>query len=146
MPPKHLGRTPLEAVPLSSTANSLCSYPSPAPEVYATDICRLCQEARATLVQLLWNCQPPTSTTTMFPPQFEAAMRSEDYETQARATRLLNNALDQQRPARRPEGITHATAQDNTGQTPPVLGFDSAWDNHIPLTGRLSTGPSHWRP
>ncbi|KAH9381219.1 hypothetical protein HPB48_019858 [Haemaphysalis longicornis] len=74
------------------------------PEVYATDIFRLCQEARATLVHLLWNCQPPTSTTTTFPPQLEAAMRSEDYETQVRATTLLNNALDQQRPARRPRG------------------------------------------
>ncbi|KAH9382297.1 hypothetical protein HPB48_015749 [Haemaphysalis longicornis] len=119
MPPPQPCLTRTEAVLFRQLQTHCVLTPALAryvcPEVYATDICRLCQESRATLVHLLWNCQPPTSNTTTFPPQFEAAMRSEDYETQARTTRLLNNALDQQGPARRPEGITHGTAQDNTG-------------------------------
>ncbi|KAH9370556.1 hypothetical protein HPB48_002513 [Haemaphysalis longicornis] len=105
MPPPHPGLTRTEA---------------PLPGTYAPRCTPRTSVVYAKKHELPWYIYYGTASLLLATlrrslPQFEAAMRSEDYETQARATRLLNNALDQQRPARRPEGITHGTAQDNTG-------------------------------
>lgn len=57
MPPPHPGLTRTEAVLFRQLQTHSVLTPALAryicPEVYATDICRLCQEARATLVHLL---------------------------------------------------------------------------------------------
>ncbi|KAH9360741.1 hypothetical protein HPB48_020220 [Haemaphysalis longicornis] len=66
MPPPQPGLTRTEAVLFRQLqTNSVLTHAIAryvCPEVYATDLFRLCQEARATLVHLLWNCRPSTST------------------------------------------------------------------------------------
>lgn len=105
MPPPHPGLTRAEAVLYRQLQTDSILTPVLArhvcPEVYESDICRLCERERATTAHLLWNCQlrpREASETTTLPPQYNAAKKSKDYNTQLQAVQQVAAALERQRP------------------------------------------------
>lgn len=104
MPPPHSGLKRGEAVIFRQLQTGSLLTPVLAkyiyPGLYADDTCRLCMKARATAVHVLWDCEKnPREATekTTIPPQFEAAARSCDLETQRRAVQQISAALERQR-------------------------------------------------
>lgn len=71
------------------------------PQVYETDMCRLCSSARATTAHLLWDCQshPIEALQEELPPNITIAMNSYDHTTQLQAVQQVAAALARQRPA-----------------------------------------------
>lgn len=105
MPPPHPGLTRSEAVLYRQLQTGSLLTPVLAkhicPEVYESDVCRLCAKERATAAHILWNCELyPYEASAMktIPLQFEAAARSGDYDTQLQAVQQVAAALDRQRP------------------------------------------------
>ncbi|KAG0443442.1 hypothetical protein HPB47_014913 [Ixodes persulcatus] len=70
------------------------------PEVYVTDLCRLCGKERATLAHILEDCECANADNSadVLPPLMEEAKRSEDYDVQHTAIQQILAALEKQRP------------------------------------------------
>ncbi|XP_042142178.1 uncharacterized protein LOC121833141 [Ixodes scapularis] len=70
------------------------------PEVYVTDLCRLCGKERATLAHILEDCECANADNSadVLPPLMEEAKRSEDYDVQHTAVQQILAALEKQRP------------------------------------------------
>ncbi|KAG0414981.1 hypothetical protein HPB47_007862, partial [Ixodes persulcatus] len=70
------------------------------PEVYVTDLCRLCGKERATLAHILEDCECANADNSadVLPPPMEEAKRSEDYDVQHTAIQQILAALEKQRP------------------------------------------------
>lgn len=72
------------------------------PQVYVSDVCRVCQRERATLTHILWDCTKfpdEASTSTTIPPRLAAAAKCYDQEIQTWAVQQVLAALERQRPS-----------------------------------------------
>lgn len=74
------------------------------PEVYTSDLCKLCNRDRATEAHVLWDCRthPEEAKGTTLPPQLTAAARDVNYNSQLQAVQLVVAALNRQRPESAP--------------------------------------------
>lgn len=104
-PPPHPGLTREEAVIYRQLQTGSLLTPVIAkyvcPQVYESDVCRLCKEERATMAHILWNCQEnPREATenTTLPPQLEAAVNTYDHGLQLQAVQQVTAALERQKP------------------------------------------------
>lgn len=68
------------------------------PEVYASDVCAVCGEDRATMVHMLWNCKVEDGVTDALPPRLASAVASVDYDAQREAIQQALEALERQQP------------------------------------------------
>lgn len=119
MPPPHPGLTRAEAVLYRQLQTHSVLTPALAryvcPEVYETDICRLCKDQRATLAHILWQCNNAATGTTL-PQEIEDAKCSANLDTQLQAVNTIIAALELQRPSsQRQEEPTRSSAQGTTG-------------------------------
>ncbi|XP_077548775.1 uncharacterized protein LOC144162169 [Haemaphysalis longicornis] len=100
----HPGLTREEAVVLRQLQTNSVITPVLAkhlwPEVYVTDVCRLCGKERATLAHILKDCISANNANNadVLPPHIEEAKRSNDYGVQRKAVQQILAAVERQRP------------------------------------------------
>lgn len=70
------------------------------PGVYESEMCRVCDSARATLSHILWNCrtQPAEAAQGTMPSDITEAMNAKDCSAQIQAVQQAKAALARQRP------------------------------------------------
>lgn len=100
-PPPHRKLTRQEAVTLRQLQTRAVWTPVVAkhvcPEVYASDVCAVCGEDRATMVHMLWKCKVEDGVTDALPPRLASAVASVDYDAQREAVQQALEALERQR-------------------------------------------------
>lgn len=80
------------------------------PEIYQSDVCRVCESARATMAHILWDCElhpHEAATQTQLPPNITEGMISSTYDSQLRAVQQVEAALERQMPLIAPAGSGH---------------------------------------
>ncbi|KAH9377858.1 hypothetical protein HPB48_014660 [Haemaphysalis longicornis] len=143
-PPPHPGLTRAEAVLYRQLQTHSVLTPAFAryvcPEMYETDICRLCKDQRATLAHILWQCNNAATVTTL-PQEIEDAKCSANLDTQLPGGQHYHRSTGATTAVKSTPGEVHQEQRPGDHRGCPGPGSSRSWDVHGPPIPKTSHRP-----